>query len=117
MIIYDPALAPGGTLTGLPGGTIGPAPTTLTLDGSGLTPPGAQTITGIIYDWGDGSADIAATPSTPTGHTYPAAGNYPIVVLVEYDDGTIGGITGNSLFLTNSVWGTMQWGSDNWTQK
>ena len=117
VIIYDSALAPTGSVIGLPTGAVGPAPQSLTLDSSGLTPPAALTITGIIYEWGDGSSDIVATPSTPTGHTYSATGSYPIVVLVQYDDGTIGAVMGSTLVVTNSVWGTMIWGTDNWTAK
>lgn len=74
-ICLPPNAAPTAALTATP--DHGPAPLTVTLDGSAsLDPDPGDTIASYTFDFGDGSAPV--TQSSPTiSHTYQTAGDYP----------------------------------------
>jgi PKD repeat protein len=74
-VCLPPNAAPTAILTATP--DHGPAPLTVTLDGSLSTDPDAgDTIASYTFDFGDGSAPV--TQASPTiSHTYSSPGEYP----------------------------------------
>jgi hypothetical protein len=74
-VCLPPNAAPIAILTATP--DHGPAPLTVTLDGSASTDPDAgDTIASYTFDFGDGSGSV--TQASPTiSHTYSAPGQYP----------------------------------------
>jgi hypothetical protein len=86
-VCLPPNAAPTAILTATP--DHGPAPLTVTLDGSHSTDPDAgDTIASYTFDFGDGLSPV--TQSSPTvSHTYSAPGEYPARLKVTDSRGLI----------------------------
>lgn len=81
----------------------GPAPLTVTLDGSGSSDPDAgDTIASYTFDFGDGSSPVTQASPTIT-HTYNSAGEYPARLSVTDSRGLVSTNTATAIVEVDAV--------------
>ncbi|NKF21079.1 PKD domain-containing protein [Solimonas marina] len=83
----------------------GPAPLTVTLDGSRSTPADGESITTYTFDFGDGSTPISGSRSVVT-HVYTTPGTYQPSLTVTDSAGTTSKVAAKAEVLGDSGTGT-----------